>query len=51
VQNGKVGPRVKVQGSGTIEGVWVVHAYVHNESGFQNSVGCAEKTVRLISGL
>jgi len=45
------GPRVAVQGSEKIEGVWVVHAYGHNESGFQNSVGCAEKLVGLVSGL
>jgi D-amino-acid oxidase len=45
------GPRVEVQGSGTIGRVWVVHAYGRNELVFQNSVGCAEKIVRLISGL
>jgi len=45
------GPRVEVQGKEKIEGVWVVHSYGHNESGFQNSVGCAEKIVRLISDL
>ncbi|KAE9377713.1 nucleotide-binding domain-containing protein [Stipitochalara longipes BDJ] len=45
------GPRVEVQGQEKIEGVWVVHSYGHNESGFQNSVGCAEKIVRLIAGL
>lgn len=45
------GPRVEVQGSEQIEGVWVVHSYGHNESSFQNSVGCAEKIVRLVSGL
>lgn len=45
------GPRVEVQGKERIEGVWVVHAYGHNESGFTNSVGCAEKVTRLISEL
>ncbi|PMD43961.1 nucleotide-binding domain-containing protein [Hyaloscypha variabilis F] len=45
------GPRVQVEGKEKVEGVWVVHSYGHNESGFQNSVGCAEKIVRLIAGL
>jgi len=45
------GPRVEVQDGGQVEGVWVVHAYGHAGAGYQNSVGSAEKVVRLVEGL
>lgn len=46
----KGGPRVEIEVGGKVEGVWVVHAYGHGGAGYQNSVGSAEKVVRLVEG-
>ncbi|KAE9379922.1 nucleotide-binding domain-containing protein [Stipitochalara longipes BDJ] len=45
----KGGPRVEIEGDSQIDGVWVAHNYGHSGAGYQNSVGCAEEVVRLLS--
>jgi D-amino-acid oxidase len=47
----KGGPRVELEGKEKVEGTWVVHAYGHAGAGYQNSVGSAEKVVRILEGL
>jgi D-amino-acid oxidase len=47
----KGGPRVEVQDGGKVRGVWVVHSYGHAGAGYQNSIGSAEKVVKLVGGL
>ena len=47
----KGGPRLELEGNERVEGTWVVHAYGHAGAGYQNSIGSAEKVVRIVSGL
>ena len=47
----KGGPRVELEGKEKLEGTWLVHSYGHSGAGYQNSVGSAEKVVRLVSEL
>lgn len=47
----KGGPRVEVEGSEKVAGVWVVHSYGHAGAGYQNSIGSAEKVVGLVEDL
>lgn len=47
----KGGPRVETEGEEKIDMAWLVHSYGHSGSGYQNSVGSAEKVVKLISAL
>ncbi|KAK2753250.1 hypothetical protein FQN54_007941 [Arachnomyces sp. PD_36] len=47
----KGGARVESEVLGGAKGMRVVHAYGHAGAGFQNSVGCARKVVRLVKML
>jgi D-amino-acid oxidase len=47
----KGGPRVELEGKEKVAGTWVVHAYGHAGAGYQNSVGSAEKVVKILEGL
>jgi D-amino-acid oxidase len=47
----KGGPRVELEGKEKVEGTWVVHAYGHAGAGYQNSVGSAEKVIKILEGL
>ena len=44
----KGGPRVELEKE-RVKGVRVVYAYGHDGAGYQNSVGSAEKVVRLLA--
>ena len=46
----KGGPRVELEKT-KVDEVWLVHSYGHSGAGYQNSVGSAEKVVRLIGEL
>ncbi|KAG9247250.1 hypothetical protein BJ878DRAFT_493355 [Calycina marina] len=47
----KGGSRVEIDTGGKIRGVSVIHSYGHAGAGYQNSVGSAEKIVRLVAEL